>query len=243
MIHANNITKQFNGRVVLQGVSLEAYPGQCVFVCGRSGVGKSVLLKVLTGLLSPDAGNVWIDETDVTHYTEPQWNAVRGNMGVVFQNAALLGSLSILENVGIRLLEQTGGRISTQIQSRVLDALHQVGLTQAVLHQLPAQMSGGMRKRVGIARAVVQNPSYLFYDEPTTGLDPITAQRINELIGSLATQPGRTSIVVSHDMHSLAQLATHVLLIEEGRAHFWGTKTEFLHSADQLVQSFLQTGS
>jgi phospholipid/cholesterol/gamma-HCH transport system ATP-binding protein len=240
VIRTEHISKSFEGRAVLQNVSFGAEAGQCVFVCGRSGSGKSVLIKIITGLLPADGGTLWIDDQDATGFTDREWNALRRNIGVVFQNAALLGSLSVFENVGIRLLEDAGGRATSEVTARVSAALQQVGLTDAVLPQLPAQLSGGMRKRVGIARAVVHNPAYLIYDEPTTGLDPLSAARINDLIGTLAQ--GRTSIVVSHDMHSLAQLATHVLLIENQTTHFWGTKEEFMNSTDAVVRAFLQQG-
>lgn len=239
MIETRNLGKAFKGQWVWQNVSFTALPGEHIFICGKSGSGKSVLIKLLTGLLLADAGQIFFDNKEVTHYTEQQWNKLRKEMGVVFQNAALLDSLTIQENVGIRLLEETGGRLTAEIKAKIIEALKSVGLGPEVLTKLPGELSGGMRKRAGIARAIVHKPQILFYDEPTTGLDPINSALIDELIASLSQTTSSITLIASHDMNSLKRLAHKVLLIENNQVHFWGTKDAFLASTDPIIQSFL----
>jgi len=239
VIAATGLSKSFEHGPVLTDVSLTCLPEHIVYITGKSGSGKTVLLKLLTGLLQADAGSLRYDDTEVVGYSEVQWNTLRAELGVVFQNAALLDSLTVFENVGIRLLEGSGGRSTSTIQDQVAEALRSVELDTDILQKLPAALSGGMRKRVGIARAVVHKPRYLFYDEPTTGLDPYTSRRIDELMAKLAAAPGRTSIIVSHDMQSLQHLATDVLFIADGRGHYWGKASGFFKSGDKQIEAFL----
>jgi phospholipid/cholesterol/gamma-HCH transport system ATP-binding protein len=242
MISLQSVSKGFGSQLVLEDISLSIPTGAKICVIGQSGIGKSVMMKLMVGLLQADSGKIEIDSVDVTHFDPKDWNRILMDFGVVFQGAALFDSLSVWENVGIRMIEDRALK-STQIMDRVAESLEMVGLNAGeVLKKYPSELSGGMQKRVGIARAIVNQPKYLFYDEPTTGLDPVNSGRIDELMNTLAQAPGRTSVIVTHDMYTLKTIATQVAMIHDRRLHFEGTPEAFLASGDGEIQRFLARG-
>lgn len=239
MIQLHDVHKAFGAQQILRGVSLAIPDGEQLFIVGGSGTGKSVLTKVVLGLEQPDAGHVEIDERDTRQFSQRDWHAVLAQFGVVFQGAALFDSLDVLENVGIRLYE-THRLPAADIRARVIEALVQVNLSADILHKYPAELSGGMRKRVGIARAIIEEPRYLVYDEPTTGLDPASSEVIDGLIESLAQRrPGRTSLVITHDMRSVRRLATRVVMLHQAEVYFDGPAAAFFASEDEVIARFL----
>ena len=239
MIDVAGISKSFQGNLILQNLHFQIQTGDCLFIVGKSGCGKSVTLKILTGLLQPDSGKLWINGQEVSLLPVSAWQTFHQQMGVVFQNAALFDSLSVYENIAIRLLEEKILSEDT-IQKKVLETLEKVGLFDSVLTQKPMALSGGMRKRVGIARAIIHQPKWLFYDEPTTGLDPVTAETIDLLIQQLAIQT--TTIVISHDLISARQLASHILFLDQGKVQYFGKADAFFLSEDPLIRRFLRRG-
>ncbi len=239
MIALKSISKGFSGQSILEDISFEIENDDRLCIIGQSGSGKSVTMKLMTGLLVPDSGEIWVDDQNVTQFTTQEWNEKLINFGVVFQGAALFDSLNVLENVGIRMIEE---RLlpEAEIKERVEQSLKLVGLDpDQMLMKFPSELSGGMQKRVGIARAIVNQPRYLFYDEPTTGLDPINANLIEALIADLADKSNMTSVVITHDMHMVKTIATKVAFIHEKKLHFFGTPTEMLASSDDIIQAFL----
>lgn len=206
---------------------------------GGSGSGKSVLIKLILGLEEIDQGEIYIEDQAVSKLSREGWQSTLANFGVVFQGAALFDSLNVLKNVGIRLFEERK-ESPDQIKEKVIQALLAVNLGADILHKYPEQLSGGMKKRVAIARAILHQPKYLVYDEPTTGLDPESAATIDELIENLAKETDRTSIIITHDMHTVKRVANEVALIHDRRISFQGSKEEFLHSEQAEVQAFLQ---
>lgn len=208
-------------------------------IVGKSGSGKSVLMKLMIGLLELEEGEVKFDERSVREFRDRDWKELMQEVGVVFQHAALFDSLDVLENVGIRLFEERKAK-PEEIRKIVLQALEAVGLAEETLHKFPSELSGGMQKRVGIARAVIHHPKYLFYDEPTTGLDPLTAETIDDLITTQAEEPGRTSIIITHDLATVRDIASKVAMIHEKKLHFFGTPDEFFDSEDPIIKRFLR---
>lgn len=238
IILAQDISKSFGPKVVLRNVSFHVEEGEIYFILGRSGVGKSVLMRILIGLVDRDWGNLMIDGIYLPQVHDQQrWRRLRSRIGVVFQHAALLDSLTVFENVGLTLLEHTRHTIS-EVKERVIQALQNVELDADILNYYPSQLSGGMRKRVSIARAIIRAPRLLFYDEPTSGLDPITSEKIDELILNLNRQMGVTSIIISHDPLSLFHIGHRCLYLEKGEKVFEGTPEEMIKSEDLRVQSF-----
>lgn len=215
--------------------------GSRLCVVGSSGAGKSVLSRLIMGLEKPDSGEIYIDEEAISSLNQKDWRRILDEFGVVFQGAALFDSLNVLENVGLKLFENREGTRS-QIRDRVVEALAQVNLSAEILPKYPGQLSGGMRKRVGIARAIIHDPVYIVYDEPTTGLDPISADTIDALIESLAKKPGRTSIIITHDMATVKNIATQVAMIYRHQLLFEGTPAQFMASEDPSVRAFLARG-
>jgi phospholipid/cholesterol/gamma-HCH transport system ATP-binding protein len=238
MITIRGLQKSLGGRHVLDGVDLDIPTGKTVVVMGRSGTGKSVLLKHIIGLMHPDAGTIDIDGQQVVGLRESGWNEVRKRFGMLFQGAALFDSLTVGDNIALPLREHT--RMSPgEIRSRVAERLSWVDL-EAVEDQKPAELSGGMRKRVGLARAIAMDPAYILYDEPTTGLDPIMADVINRLIRSLQQRIGVTSIVVTHDMTSAFHVGDELALLHEGRIVFRGDPDQARATKDPLVRQFIE---
>jgi len=241
MIRVRGLKKRLGSKQVLDGVDLDIPDGQTVVVMGRSGTGKSVLLKHIIGLMHPDEGEIEVDGKPTAALGENQLNEVRKRFGMLFQGAALFDSLTVGENVALPMREHT--RLpDAEVRRRVTERLDWVGL-QGVEEMKPASLSGGMRKRVGLARALAMDPAYILYDEPTTGLDPIMADVINRLIRSLQKRIGVTSIVVTHDLRSAYHVGDVMAMLHEGHVVFTGTPEE-LHAADDpFVRQFVEGSS
>ena len=237
MIEVRKLSKSFDGRPVLHDVDLTVEEGKTLVVLGRSGCGKSVVLKHLIGLMKPDSGEVLVDGEDIIGLPERRLTAVRRKIGMLFQSAALFDSMSVEGNLAFPLREQ-GMKDEKEIDARVAEALDMVELAGEQL-KMPADLSGGMRKRVGLARTIVGRPRCVLYDEPTTGLDPITSDSINHLIRRLQRRLGVTSIVVSHDMKTAFHCADRVALLHEGRVHFDGSVEELKASTDPVITDFI----
>jgi phospholipid/cholesterol/gamma-HCH transport system ATP-binding protein len=241
MIRIRGLKKRLGGRAVLDGVDLDIPTGRTVVVMGRSGTGKSVLLKNIIGLMRPDAGQIEVDGQPIVGLGERGLNEVRKRFGLLFQGAALFDSLTVGENVALPMREHT--RLpDAEIRRRVAERLEWVGL-EGVEEMAPASLSGGMRKRVGLARALAMDPAYILYDEPTTGLDPIMADVINRLIRSLQQRIGVTSIVVTHDLNSAYHVGDVMAMLHEGRVVFTGTPGELRAASDPFVRQFVEGSS
>lgn len=238
MIAIRDLHKTFGRLKVLEGISLDIQDGQSVVVLGRSGMGKSVLLKHIIGLLRPDSGSIRVDGIEVTTLSYADLDGLRKRFGMVFQLAALFDSMTVGENVGLALREHTK-KGEGEINAIVAEKLRLVGLA-GIEAKKPAELSGGMRKRVGLARAIAMDPAYILYDEPTAGLDPITAQQINILIRDLQSALRITSIVVTHDMRSAYFVGDRLCLLHDGRIIFDGTPEEIERSPDPVVQQFIR---
>jgi len=238
MISVQHINKSFAEKEVLKDVSLDIYEGETLAIIGRSGSGKSVLMKHIIGLLQPDSGHVTVDGTDINSITYAELRKVRQNFGVLFQGGALFDSMNSFENVAFPL--RTFTTLSEEeIEALVLECLGMVEL-EDVGEKMPSELSGGMQKRVALARAVALKPRYILYDEPTSGLDPETSNTIDILIKGLADQLNVTSIVVTHDMHSVLSIADRAAFIFEGRMHWTGTIDELHQSTDTVLNAFVK---
>jgi phospholipid/cholesterol/gamma-HCH transport system ATP-binding protein len=237
MIEAHDLHKSFGALRVLQGTSLRIAKGESVVIIGRSGGGKSILLKHLIGLLRPDKGEVRVEGEDISHMNERQLLRVRRKFGMLFQSAALFDSMTVAENVGFVLMrEKRSGE--SEIRERVAEALEMVELT-GTEDKKPSELSGGMRKRVGLARAIVYRPEIVLYDEPTTGLDPIVADSIDQLIVSVRERLHVTTVAVTHDMRSARRIAQRIMMLHEGKIYFQGTPDEVFSSTDPIVNRFV----
>jgi phospholipid/cholesterol/gamma-HCH transport system ATP-binding protein len=224
---------------ILEDISFDAKEGETVVVVGESGTGKSTILKLVLRLLVPDKGRVCIDGEDITHLTFDDALKVRQKMGMVFQGAALFDSMTVYENVAYPLREHTTLR-EDEIEARVREKLQFVDLDpERVMDQLPSELSGGMKKRVGIARGLANNPEIMLYDEPTSGLDPLTTATITYLIIKLQRELGVTSVVVSHDIRSAFRMASKIALLAEKHIAFFGTPEEMTGSEDSYIREFL----
>lgn len=237
MIEFRNLVKRFGTRTVLNGLSLKVHEGEILFILGTSGTGKSVLLKNLVGLLTPDEGEIWIDNEDVSNFTEDQYLPIRKKCGMVFQHPALFDSLSVFENVAFGLRRHYQLPENT-IRDKVRKALQLVHL-QGVEDKLPAQISYGMQKRVSLARTIALEPRILLFDEPTTGLDPVTTTAVNKLIYDLSRELKTTSLVVSHDMNCALSIADRIVVLDKGDIVALGTPEELKKSSNPLVRDFL----
>ncbi len=239
MIRFDNVHKAFGANEVLRGFSLEVKEGETMVIIGYSGTGKSVAIKHIVGLLEPDEGQVEVDGVTVGALTRRELYRLRSKIGYVFQFAALFDSLTIAENVAMGLRKQ-GELTETQIAERVRESLRLVDLDDAVGDKLPSELSGGMRKRVGIARAIAIRPKYLLYDEPTTGLDPVTSAIIDDLMVRMQRQLGVTGIVITHDMRSAYTVGTRIAMLYEGRVRQVGTVGEIQQSTDPIIRQFIE---
>jgi phospholipid/cholesterol/gamma-HCH transport system ATP-binding protein len=238
MIQLRGESKRLGSKQVLDELDLEIPAGITMVILGRSGTGKSVLLKHIIGLMKPDEGSIEIEGEDIAHMDEAELNRVRKRFGMLFQGAALFDSLTVGENVALPMREHLK-LPEAEIRRRVAERLSWVGL-QGVEDMKPASLSGGMKKRVGLARAVAIDPAYILYDEPTTGLDPIMSDVINELIRSIQKRMGVTSVVVTHDLHSAWKVGDRLALLHEGRVQFTGTPAEAQATNDLLVRQFIE---
>lgn len=237
MIRFDRVVKRFGARTVLKGLSFEVPEGEILFVLGTSGTGKSVLLKNIVGLLRPDEGQIWIDGQEVSRLSEEQYFPVRKICGMVFQHPALFDSLTVYENVAFGLRKHADLPEET-IRTRVRECLALVHLS-GVEHKMPVEISYGMQKRVSLARTVAIEPRILLFDEPTTGLDPVTTNAVNRLIFDLSRQLKTTSIVVSHDMHCALDIADRIIVLDQGQIVAQGTPNELMKSDVPLVRDFL----
>jgi len=241
MIRVRGLRKRLGAKQVLDGVDLDIQAGETVVVMGRSGSGKSVLLKHIIGLMTPDEGSIEVEEQEIVGMGERDLDSVRRRFGMLFQSAALFDSLTVGDNVGLGLREHL--RLDdTEVRRRVAERLEWVGLA-GVEAMKPASLSGGMRKRVGLARALAMDPQYILYDEPTTGLDPIMADAIDQLIRSLQKRLGVTSVVVTHDMTSAYKMADRMVMLHEGKMVFSGTPDETRAATNAVVRQFVQGSS
>ena len=237
MIELRNVRKSFGTQQVLRGIDLTIGDGETVAIIGQSGCGKSVLLKLLIGLLKPDTGEVVIDGVHMERANEKQLHAVRTNIGFLFQSAALFDSMTVEDNVTLGVREH-GMNDTEKLRAIATEKLRLVGLTN-VLKKMPSELSGGMRKRVGLARALATDPKYIFYDEPTTGLDPVTSDQIDHLIADITARLNVTSLIVTHDMFTVEEIAKRVIFISQGLITFDGTPSELSNSHDPVLKEFL----
>jgi len=237
MIEIKNLKKKFGDKDVLNGVNLIIEKGKTLVIIGRSGCGKSVLLKHIIGLLKPDEGSVIIEGKDISKMNEKEIYEIRKQFGFQFQGAALFDSMDVEENIGLALKENTN-MSKKEISEIVSEKLELVGLPN-IEKMKPSDLSGGMKKRVSLARSLATNPEYILYDEPTTGLDPVMSDQIDDLIKELATKLNVTSVVVTHDIFSVYDVADTVAMMHEGKIYFKGTPKELTETKDQLIRDFL----
>ena len=241
MIRIRGLQKRLGTKQVLDGVDLDIATGETVTIIGRSGTGKSVLLKHVVGLMTPDAGAIEVDGENIVGMKESEINRIRMRFGMLFQGAALFDSLTVGENVGLSLREHRH-LPEAEIGKRVAERLDWVGL-QGVEDMKPSSLSGGMRKRVGLARAIAMDPAFILYDEPTTGLDPIMADVIDQLIREMQARLRVTSIVVTHDLQSAFKVSDRFAMLNEGKIVFEGTADEVRRTTHPQVRQFIEGSS
>ena len=239
MIHIEKIWKKFGDKQVHRGISFDVQDKETTVVLGRSGGGKSVLLKMIIGLVKPDSGSIEVDGKDVSKMSYKELRALRFKFGFLFQGAALFDSMSVGENIALSLRRHTGWT-EGEITASIKYALHVVGLDN-VEDVMPSSLSGGMKKRVGLARAIALTPRYVLYDEPTTGLDMETADGINMLIKEMRTKLGITSIVVTHDIHSAFVVGDRFVVLDQGTTLMSGTRDEIQNSANEEVRKYINS--
>jgi len=237
MIAVHGLEKRIGSQEILRGVNLDVARGETLAIIGRSGGGKSVLLKHLIGLMRPNAGEIWIEGQNIIEMNERQLAAIRRKVGILFQGSALFDSMTVAENIAFPLRE-AGERDPNVLRRRVSEMLEVMEL-QGQEEKMPVNLSGGMKKRVGLARSIIRQPSCILYDEPTSGLDPVVSDSINRLIRRLQDRLRVTSVVVTHDMKNAFHVADRIAYLHEGRIYFQGTPGELRQSSDQLIQDFL----
>jgi phospholipid/cholesterol/gamma-HCH transport system ATP-binding protein len=237
MVSVRGLEKRIGRQEILRGVDLDVAVGETLAIIGRSGAGKSVLLKHLIGLMRPDAGEIWVEGQNIIGLTERALVTIRQKIGILFQGAALFDSMTVEENIAFPLRE-AGERNLKTLRDKVHEMLEVVEL-EGQEKKMPVSLSGGMKKRVGLARSIIRRPSCILYDEPTSGLDPVVSDSINRLIRRLQQRFGVTSIVVTHDMKSAFHVADHIAYLHEGRIYFYGTPVDLQQSSDPLLQDFL----
>ena len=240
MIELRNVHKAFGKQVVLNGVDFEVNEGETVALLGPSGTGKSVLLKHIIGLIRPDEGEIYVDGKDDCLLKRKELSELRSQIGYVFQNGALFDSMDVFENVRLGITDEDKYADLEYCRQRVAECIRLVNLPADTIKKYPAQLSGGMRKRVGIARAIAGSPKYLLYDEPTSGLDPVNADIIDGLVQRLDHELGVTSVMVTHDVRGAFRVADRLALLSEGKIVMQGTPKEFLESTNPKVREFLE---
>ena len=239
MIEIIDLYKKFNNNGVLKGINLTIKEGETLAIIGRSGCGKSVLLKHIVGLLFPDSGKVMVEGNDVGKLKTKELYDLRKRFGFLFQGAALFDSMTVEENISLPLVENETDKSETEIKKLVAEKLELVGMS-GIEKLKPAELSGGMKKRVGLARSLISNPDYILYDEPTTGLDPVMSDNIDDLIKQLADTLNVTSIVVTHDMFSVKNVADKIAMMHEGKIYFEGTYNELVNGNDTVINDFIK---
>jgi phospholipid/cholesterol/gamma-HCH transport system ATP-binding protein len=240
MIELQNVSKRFGSNAVLEGVTLAVHDGETVALMGPSGVGKTVTIKLINGLLRPDSGDVVVDGLHVPRLKRAELQELRTRIGYVFQYGALFDSMTVEENIRLGITKEEEARDHGYCAARAVECLKLVNLAPEVAAKYPAELSGGMKKRVGIARAIAGKPKYLLYDEPTSGLDPVNADVIDALIERLQQELGVTAVVVSHDVRGSFRVADRLALLWQARIRAVGTPEEILASKDPAVQQFLE---
>lgn len=240
MIKLVGVEKTFGKQAVLRGVDLTIPTGKLTTIIGPSGEGKSVLLKHIIGLMQPDRGEVWIDGTDIARLKGQALNEVRKKFAMLFQGAALFDSMTVFENVAFPLREKLRLKGDT-VTRRVEEKLEQVGL-KGMGHKFPAELSGGMRKRAGLARALVMEPEIILFDEPTTGLDPLLAKAIHDLIVAMQQQFGFTAVMVSHEIPEIFGISDYVAMLKNGRIAKMASSSEFVNTTDEEIREFIFVG-
>ena len=238
MIEIKNIRKSFEDRVILDGISGKFLDSNNSLIIGASGTGKSVLLKCIVGLIRPDEGDVLFDGRSLYHSPASVVKKIRREMGMLFQGTALFDSMTVAENVRFPLDMLMGQVSASEKQDMVMHSLERVGL-EAAAGKMPSEISGGMKKRVGIARAIVMNPRYLFCDEPNSGLDPMTSIRIDELISDITDEYKMTTVVVTHDMNSVMGIGEYIMFLHQGKMEWDGDNNSILHSNNQALKEFV----
>jgi len=239
VIELKKVSKRFGDHIVLDGVDFSVQNGETVALLGPSGVGKSVLLKHINGLNKPDSGEVFVDGRNVGLLKRKELSKLRSTVGYVFQYGALFDSESVFENVKLGITDEVAANDADFCENRVIEVLGLVNLAPDTAEKYPSELSGGMKKRVGIARAIAGQPTYLLYDEPTSGLDPVNADIIDSLVLKLRDELGVTSVVVTHDVRSAFQIANRVALLHEGKIRAEGTPDQLLANTDEAVKKFL----
>jgi phospholipid/cholesterol/gamma-HCH transport system ATP-binding protein len=239
MIEINNLHKSFGKNNVLRGINLTIETGETIVIIGKSGCGKSVLLKHIVGLILPDSGFIKVEDQTVNELNIKDLYKLRKNFGFLFQGAALFDSMTVEENISLALVESDNSFSSEEIKTMVSEKLEMVDMP-GTQNLKPAELSGGMKKRVGLARALITNPDYILYDEPTTGLDPIMADSIDILIKDLTEKLNVTSIVVTHDMYSVKNVANKVAMMNDGKIYFIGSQEDLINSDDPVIQEFIK---
>ena len=237
LIHVQNLVQRLNSQDILRGLTLDVLPGETLVLLGKSGGGKSVFLRHLVGLMRPVSGSIVFEGQEITRLNERELEPVRRKIGMLFQDGALFDSMNVFENVAFPLRER-GERNAAVVREKVARSLAMVDMTGHD-KKMPANLSGGMRKRVALARAIISPPDVILYDEPTAGLDPIVSDSINRLIRRLQRQLNVTSLVVTHDMTSCNHIADRVALLDEGRIRFLGTTTDLREARDPVVRDFV----
>ncbi len=238
-IKLTNVHKRFGKKVVLDGVHLQVLPGESLVIIGGSGSGKSVTIKTVLGLIKPDSGTIEVDGVDVTNYSFSQRTPMLKKIGMLFQGGALFDSLPVWKNITFGSKERGQELTNEQARELAIEKLEAVGLKAEVADLLPSELSGGMQKRVGLARAIAANPDIIFFDEPTTGLDPIMADVINELIVSCVKKLGSTAVTITHDMSSVRKIASRVAMIYQGKIIWDGPVSAIDNSGNAYVDQFV----
>lgn len=239
MLEFKNVSKRFGDRTILNDISFKTEEGEILFILGTSGTGKSVLLKLIVGLLKTSSGEIWLNSKEISSLSEQDLFSVRRSCGMVFQHPALFDSMTVFENISFGIRSKISGFSDEEIHSRVADCLKVVDLEEDILPTLPSQLSYGMQKRVSLARTLALQPEVLLFDEPTTGLDPVTTQSVNRLIKQSSLKYKSTSLVVSHDMDSALKVADRILVLDRGKILEISTPKEIKKSKTPLVQEFL----
>jgi phospholipid/cholesterol/gamma-HCH transport system ATP-binding protein len=240
VIRLVNVHKRFEELIVLDGVDFQVEKGETIALLGPSGTGKSVLLKHINGLIHPDRGEVYVDGQSVPQLKRREIAALRARIGYVFQFGALFDSMNVAENIKLGITDEGLSENGQYTNARVVECLELVNLPADTARKYPAELSGGMRKRVGIARAIAGQPEYLLYDEPTSGLDPVNADVIDDLVVKLRDTLGVTSVVVTHDVRGAFRVADRVALLTDGKIRAFGTPQDFRASRDEVVREFIE---